>query len=371
MSLPRQPRAVYTLVIDGIDRTVNIAPRLVELTLTDNRGLDADTLEFTLTDHDGAVALPPCGAKIRFALGWHGGAQHTGLVDKGEYTVSKITHSGAPDVLRICAASVDLREKIREKRDVSYHDKTVGQIIRQIASDNGLAPQISATLADETAGHLDQTRESDTNFLTRLAEHYDAIATVKAGRLLFILRGEATTASGAPLAVQTLTRRAGDQHSYEIDDGANCTAVTAYWHDRATGKKGEVTVDKHTEMTKENGTTKTGKVSKTQHIAVKQPVAPSAERARVLRHTYASRINAIRGAKAAFDKLQRGVATFGLHLAVGNPELFPEVPVSVQGFKPEIDQTDWIATKVTHRLDSAGGYTSSVDLEMHITPSEA
>ena len=119
--IPTEPRLVYTLVIDGRDRTHNIAPRLIELTHTDNRGLEADTLELTITDHDGAVEFPPRGAKIRFAFGWLGGAQHTGLVDKGEYTVTKLSHSGAPDVLRISAASVDLREKILQKKDYSFH----------------------------------------------------------------------------------------------------------------------------------------------------------------------------------------------------------------------------------------------------------
>jgi phage protein D len=366
--MPQQPRAVYSLVIDGKDRTHNIAPRLVELTHTDNRGLDADTLELTITDHDGAVEFPPRGAKIRFALGWLGGAQHTGLIDKGEFTVTRISHSGAPDVLRISAASVDLREKILQKKDASYHGKTVGEIIRGIAADNALEPVVSTALDGEAVEHMDQTGESDANFLTRLAEQFDAIATVKAGKLLFILRGEATTASGQPLPVQTITRRSGDQHSYEIDDGANYTAVTAYWHDRATGKKGEITVDKDSEFVQEHATTSTGKTSKRTHTEIKQKVAPSTDRAKVLRHTYATRTNAIRGAKAAFDKLQRGVATFSVSLAVGNPEVFPEVPVVVQGFKPEIDQTDWLVTKVTNRLDSAGGYGQSVEFEMRMPP---
>ncbi|MCL2656132.1 MAG: phage late control D family protein [Betaproteobacteria bacterium] len=357
-----QPRAVYSLIIDGKDRTLNIAPRLVELTHTDNRGLDADTLEFTIADHDGAVELPPRGAKIRFSLGW----RHTGLVEKGEFTVTRISHSGAPDVLRICAASVDLREKIMQKKDASYHGKTVGEIIRKIAADNQLEPLVSPKLDKEAVGHIDQTGESDTNFLTRMAEQFDAIATVKAGKLLFILRGEATTASGKPLPEQTLTRRDGDRHCYEIDDGANYTAVTAYWHDRATGKKGEVTVDKNTKFVREHQITKTGKTSKRTHTVVKQPVQPSADKTKVLRHTYSTRTNAIRGAKAAFDKLQRGVATFNIDLAAGNPELFPEVPIRVQGFKREIDETAWLITKVTNRLDSAGGYTQNAEFEMRL-----
>jgi hypothetical protein len=40
----------------------------------------------------------------------------------------------------------------------------------------------------------------------------------------------------------------------------------------------------------------------------------------------------------------------------------PETPVSVKGFKPEIDGEKWLVTEVSHRLDS-GGYVCSLNLE--------
>lgn len=70
-------------------------------------------------------------------------------------------------------------------------------------------------------------------------------------------------------------------------------------------------------------------------------------------------------AKAAWQKLQRGVATFSIQLARGRAELYPEMPVKVQGFKTEIDAANWLLTTVIHSL-SDGGYTTALELEVKI-----
>lgn len=362
MSNVFQPRAVFSLTINGVDKTDTVASRLIDLSHTDNRGLEADTLEITLDDHDDVLELPDNGAKIRFSLGW----AHSGLVDKGEFTVGKVSHSGTPDVLHISASSVDLRNKIRELKEKSFHEKTVGEIITSIAEQNKLTPVISQFLDAQKIAHIDQSNESDTNFISRLAEQFDAIATVKANRLLFILRGEAVTATGEPLPEQIITRQSGDQHNFSMDDSENYNGVKACWHNRDTGKKGEIIVDKNSVFEYVNRITKTGKVSKKKTITIKQPIAASSDKLKVLRHTYASETNAIRGAQAAWNKTKRGVARFSLTLACGNPELFPEVPVQVQGFKQKINEIAWLVTKVNNRLDADGGYTSSVEFEMRM-----
>ena len=54
------------------DITQVVSSRLINLSLTDNRGLEADTLDLELSDHDGKLALPPRNATIQVALGWKG-----------------------------------------------------------------------------------------------------------------------------------------------------------------------------------------------------------------------------------------------------------------------------------------------------------
>ena len=49
-------------------------------------------------------------------------------------------------------------------------------------------------------------------------------------------------------------------------------------------------------------------------------------------------------------------------LALGRPDLYPEIPVLLSGFKPEIDDAQWLAKTVTHKIDSSG-FTTALDLE--------
>ncbi|QVM87412.1 hypothetical protein I0D68_20035 [Pseudomonas lalucatii] len=51
-------RPLCRVLVDGRDITASISARLVSLTLTDNRGLEADQLDIQLSDHDGLLAIP-------------------------------------------------------------------------------------------------------------------------------------------------------------------------------------------------------------------------------------------------------------------------------------------------------------------------
>nr|ELR5072568.1 hypothetical protein [Providencia stuartii] len=79
--------------------------------------------------------------------------------------------------------------------------------------------------------------------------------------------------------------------------------------------------------------------------------------------------NAARAAKANWEKIQRGVASFSIQLAVGRADLYPEMPVTVSGFKPEIDNADWTLTRVVHSLNDSG-FTSALELEVKISDLE-
>lgn len=100
------------------------------------------------------------------------------------------------------------------------------------------------------------------------------------------------------------------------------------------------------------------------------PTQPTAANLKELRHIYASRTNAERAAKAELARIQRGLATFQITLAHGRADLFPEVPVTVRGFKPEIDATNWLITRATHRVDGQG-FVTMLDLEMKISAENA
>jgi phage protein D len=322
------PVPAFRLMVDGNDIAHLISPRLMTLGLTDNRGVEADQLTITLSDHDGLLSIPPKGAVLRLWLGW----SDTGLVDKGTYTVDETEHSGAPDVLSIRARSADLRKGLKTKRERSWSNTTLGDVLGDIAIGNGLTATIAGALDGLPILQLDQANESDANLISRLGEEFDAVASVKAGCLLCLPAGGGKTASGMDLPHITLTRADGDQHRYLQADRDSYDGARAYYYDVNSAKKQEA-------------------------------IAGGGENLKDLRHTYSDQQSALRAARAEFRRLQRGSATLSYTLAMGRPDLIPELTYTLQGVKAEIDEIIWYGGNVEHSLTADGGYTVSLDLE--------
>jgi hypothetical protein len=321
-------RPDYRIRLQGQTLSPELRARLISLRLTDRRGMEADQLDLTLSDHDGRLALPPRGAELQLAIGWHG----EGLVERGTYIVDEVEHSGSPDQVSIRARSADMRGDLPGKRSRSWDELTLEQIIETIAGQHALEPIIGQSYRGALVEHIDQTEESDLHFLTRLAERFDAVATVKAKRLLFVAAGQALTASGLEIPTLTLTRRDGDQHRYTTTDRDSYSGVVAKWHDPNDAEPHDV-------------------------------IAGADDNPKRLRPTYANQADALAAAGGEWQRIQRGHAEFSMMLAEGDPRLMPETPVRLRGWKEEIDATPWIVTEVTHDL-SDGGFTSSVQMEV-------
>lgn len=433
------PAPDYKIVVDGTDITASLDGRLISLTITDNRGFEADSLDLALDDTDGKLALPPRGATIRVAIGW----KDSPLVDKGTFTVDDVEHAGSPDTLTIRARSADLRTGLSTQRERSWHGVTLGDVVCTIAGECDLVPAVSDALAGEKIKHLDQTNESGANLLTRLARQFDAISTVKNGRLIFTGAAGGVSVSGKALPAIHITREDGDQHRFAIADREAYTAVRATYDDLNAGTKGEVTWGADEDAIERGAPRKVakapaagqykdaGQIFKTrdaaQRAARKQwralaankaaraawvgvkarydnrnlsvsgevtygqadedaarakalrlankdagktgeptPIDHSADNTKTLRHVYATKENAKRAARAEWRRLQRGMATFSLVLARGRPEMLTDAPVTVRGWKPQIDSTDWVSTRIVHTI-ADGGFTTAPEMEIRAT----
>lgn len=439
--IQEHPRAILRIAVDGLELPELLTRRINRLTHTDNRGFEADTVDIEFDDSDGRLDLPAKGAILTLAIGW----ASTGLVDKGTYVVAEVGHHGAPDIMAIRATSADLAAGLSTQRERAWDNTTIGAIVATIADENGLIPMVHASLAGIAIDHLDQTNESAANFLTGLANRNDAIATVKAGRLLFMPAGAGITASGKPLPRLTITRQSGDRHSFLLADRNTYQGVRALYHDVDQARKGEVTWG-DTEDSAERGTRPTQQQPVTgqyktlagtwtsrakalraatkewkrlkanaaargawvgvkasyndRNLGVSGEVAygqadddrkvasakrqaqtdaarieaetgnaftRTADNLKTLRHVYASRDTALRAARAEWRRLLRGMATFSIDPAIAYPEAIPETPVTVSGWKPAIDGSNWLIVRVTNTLDGEGGYTQRLEFEVKAT----
>ena len=149
-----------------------------------------------------------------------------------------------PVHLTIRALSADFRATLNTRREKSWHQTTVGEVVMEIAASHKLKLALGKDLTEKTLDHLDhldhldQMNESDSSFLMKLARQYGAIDSVKDGNLLFIRYGQDRTASGKPLPVITITRQAGDGHRFNLADRGAYTGEIASWlHTREPKKK--------------------------------------------------------------------------------------------------------------------------------------
>jgi len=324
----------FRVTLDGKDLTGAMRPRLVSLALSEKRGDEADQLDIVLDDTDGRLAIPKEGALLRVQLGWKQGSDVTvGLIDKGSFKVDDVAHSGPPDQIRIRARAADFTSEIRNRREQSWKNTTLGTVLKDVAGRNGLALKVAPDLASIALPSIVQNRESDIAFLRRLGRENDAVATIKDKHLIFARKGAGTTTSGKPLPTLTITRRSGDGHNWQRQKRDGQEGVSASWHDRKGAKRQTFTVGEK-------------------------------DGAKKLRKVYPDEASAKRAALAERDRLKRAPATLDYRLALGRADAMPEARVRVTGFKDEIDATTWLIADVTHNLDKNGGFTTSLKLEV-------
>jgi phage protein D len=333
MSGPINNIADWRVVLDGTDLSDRLRPRLISLSLSEKRGDEADQLDIVLSDADGLLAIPKEGAVLHVQLGWKQGRDvTTGLIDKGSFKVDDVGHSGPPDQITIKARAADFTSEIRNRQQRSWKDTTLGAVLRDVASRNGLTARIAPALGSIALPAVTQSRESDIAFLRRLGRENDAVATIKDKHLIFAPKGASQTSDGQTLPSLTIRRGDGDGHNWQRQKRDGQEGVSASWHDRKAAKRKTFTVGK------EDG-------------------------AKKLRKVYPDEASAKRAATAERNRLKRAPATFDMTLALGRPDAYPEARVSVSGFKDVIDGATWLISEVTHRLDKSGGYTTSLRME--------
>lgn len=327
------PFAAFKVTLDGADLTDKVAPRLTALRLTDKRAGEADEVELSLHDTDGKLAIPKRGALIAVSLGWvRGSGLPIGMIDKGTFTVDSVSHSGPPDIITISARSADFTGDLATRRTGSYRQMTLGAIAQEVAGRHGLIAQVAPSLASIDVEVRAQTAKSDIAMLRELGRRYDAVATVKRGKLILAPIGAGTTAGGKTIPAATIVRADIERHRYSLASRDEYDGVQADYHDQAEAKRHSVT-------------------------------AGGSKRRKHLRRVFANRQDAQAAASAEHGRLQRGAAKLDLDFALGRPDLYPDRPVTVAGFKAEIDALSWLIVEAEHTMDAQGGLRTRLSLE--------
>lgn len=318
--------SVFKIKANGNDITRIINDRLIRLSVHDAAGIKSDTVTIELDNRNGAITLPSTGAKLEV---WLGIGKDDNLDFKGIYQVTELEEPLDEELLTIHATATEFKGGIKAPKDRTFDDVTYGDLIAQIANENGLTPVVSESLAGITFDHIDQKAESDLNLLTRLGRQYDAIAKPVADRLLVTPKGEGKTASGKDMPLIYITDPANSQGRITISERTDCGAVIAHWFEEGSQQKKEVKVG-------------------------------SGEPVITMRNQFGSEDEATRAANAELIKKQRGKKSLSLTrpLCV---EVTAESRVMMENHKASANGL-WIVDSVDHVIEGEGFATSSMQL---------
>lgn len=299
-----------------------INQRLVDWEITDAAGIESDQLKLTVNT-EGLEGLPSLGGKVGIRIGY----KETGLVDKGEFIISRRTPQLFPSMLLLVATAAPFtagdEAGFKARRTASHGPTTLGALFRELTGKYGFSPRVSPELALLKIEHVDQSNETDMAFLTRLARQYDAVT--KPVNELYVLarRGQVKSLSGQVLPDVTLSvttdNRPGSRSfiSASIDDDARVKfkGCKTTWWDGGTGKE----------------------------CVVEAGVEPFKK----VRQRYQGEAEAKAAAEGESRKLEREATKLRIDCP-GNPALSAEGLVLLDASWPAFMQGRWSADKVVH-----------------------
>ena len=221
---------------------VLINQRLISWEHVDAAGIESDQLTLTL-DLEGLEGLPSLGGKIGLRVGY----RESGMVDKGQFMVTRRTPTLFPLRLTLVATAAPFSAAdeagFRQRRSASHGPITLGALFRELTLRHGFSPRVAPGLSLKKIDHVDQSNETDMGFLTRLARKYGAIAKPVGELYVLALPGQVKSLSGKVLPEVKLSvttdNRPGDHAfiSATLDDTArakNQGCKTSWW-DAAAG----------------------------------------------------------------------------------------------------------------------------------------
>ncbi len=179
-------RTKIAITYQGKDISEDLAPYLLSFSFTDNSGGKADDLAISLEDRDGLWLnswTPSKGDIIQASII----SEHypdTLSLPCGKFTVDQIDYSYPPAIFNIKAVSSSVSKSVsQEKHSRSWENLSLKDIAADIAANNGLSLYMSS-YGSGTLDRIDQTEQSDLEFLKALCEDYGQECKIQQGQIV-------------------------------------------------------------------------------------------------------------------------------------------------------------------------------------------
>lgn len=319
------------ITVDGKLVSGAFMERLKSCRVSDAEGVASDTVSIELNDYPPAE-IPRKGAVIRVWMGYGAAA----LAFMGAFTVDEVSVSMLPYSMSISGKGADLREKSKEGKERHWDNKSLGDIIEQIAGENGLKGKVDAAIRSFKVPWIAQEAESDIHFLERLARRHNALFSVKDGNLVFAEKGSGKNASGAGLSAVTATpdNIVTGTAKVRFSDRAEHKKVRARFYDREAGENKSVEEDSSDEGSSDF----------------------------IIGDTFTNEDEAKAAAKSKAKELKREAISASVTL-IGDTSVRAGAPFSFSGVRSGVDGVPLIIETAVHDF-SKSGYTVAVTAKL-------
>ena len=322
-------KPTYQIWLDGKNITDAWLPYVRSITVSDKADKKtADSCVITLSDPGAELEMPETGRQLEVYLGYDGDNVPASkrVQSVGKFIVDTVGVAGPPTTMSIngksaaFAASGEMNlAYIQTKKNRTHPTTTIGELYKKVAGENGLTSEVDPAFASISLGSVQQTNETDTNLLKRIADQYGGTYKIADNRLMMVKPGNSTT--GAASAKFSLSLSDVTSWARVISKAPQYKSCVAHYHDLEQGAPVEVT-------------------------------AGSGEPVMRLRSPYVDAATAQAAAQAVVDTARKDGVTFAARMP-GRPDLFAGGRADLSGFPYGLGG-QWELTEVNHSLSTSG-----------------
>lgn len=191
----------WILTYNGVNITGDVSQMVLRVEFLDRLEAASSEIEVELEDSTKTWQgpwYPVLGDQLNLMIGYHG----EGLLPCGDYQIDDLSLGGPPDVFRLRCLATDITESLRTRNTIGYENQTLIGIAMTIAAKYGLTMVVAPETSDLLFARVTQRRETDLEFLKRIAIEHGYDFSVRAGTLVFY---SLAALEGSP-PVATVTR---------------------------------------------------------------------------------------------------------------------------------------------------------------------
>jgi uncharacterized protein len=219
------------IVVNGADKTETILKDLVKLSFTDYANNKSDQIEIEVS---GLFKRPKPQDQIKLYLGYES-LQLVGL-----FKVKETKKSFKR--LVIVATGVDFSNNLKVKRNITYEQVNISEIVKQVATRYEL--NVKCDFDDLYIKSLAQTNESDISFLNRIAGEYNAVFNIKNNTLYFLKKVKNSEKNELLPRYKIDINKCKDEVVITHSEKTFYNSVKVSWHDTKLNQRKEIYLPK-------------------------------------------------------------------------------------------------------------------------------